>query len=59
MVTRERPEGLTGERPSASAEAARRAELERIAAMSPRERALLALRLGRTVARYAELGRRA
>ena len=34
------------DRPSTSASAARRAERERIAAMSPRERALLSLRLG-------------
>lgn len=37
--------GLYGQRPSKSADAARRREFERIAAMTPRERVLLALSL--------------
>ncbi|WP_375768278.1 hypothetical protein NR798_42450 [Archangium gephyra] len=37
--------GLYGQRPSKSADAARRREFERLAAMSPRERVLLALSL--------------
>lgn len=40
-------EALPPERPSAAARRARERELERISRMSPRERALLALRLGR------------
>jgi hypothetical protein len=40
-------EALPPERPSAAARQARQRELERIARMPPRERALLALRLGR------------
>jgi hypothetical protein len=38
--------GLYGQRPSKSGDASRLAQLARIAAMSPRERMLLALRLG-------------
>jgi len=37
--------GLYGQRPSKSADAARRREFERMAAMTPRERVLLALSL--------------
>jgi hypothetical protein len=37
--------GLYGQRPSKSADATRRREFERLAAMSPRERVLLALSL--------------
>jgi hypothetical protein len=37
--------GLYGQRPSKSADAVRRREFERVAAMSPRERVLLALSL--------------
>ncbi|MGE6757029.1 hypothetical protein ACQKGO_03360 [Corallococcus interemptor] len=39
------PRGLYGQRPSKSADAARRAQFERLAAMTPRERVLLALSL--------------
>jgi hypothetical protein len=39
-------EGFPTQRPSASADAARRAELERIEAMTPMERVLEALALG-------------
>jgi hypothetical protein len=37
--------GLYGQKPSKSADAVRRREFERLAAMSPRERVLLALSL--------------
>ncbi|RYZ10976.1 MAG: hypothetical protein EOO70_10015 [Myxococcaceae bacterium] len=39
------PRGLYGQRPSKSADAARRSQFERLAAMTPRERVLLALSL--------------
>jgi hypothetical protein len=39
------PRGLYGQRPSKSADAARRLPFERLAAMTPRERVLLALSL--------------
>ncbi|NBD10458.1 MULTISPECIES: hypothetical protein [Corallococcus] len=39
------PRGLYGQRPSKSADAARRLQFERLAAMTPRERVLLALSL--------------
>lgn len=42
-------------RRSASADDARRREVERVLAMSPRERALLALRLGRRTRAWAAL----
>jgi len=42
-------------RASASAEDARRREIERILAMTPRERAMLALRLGQRSREYAAL----
>lgn len=41
-----RPRGLYGQRPSKSADAARRAEFARIAAMTPQERMIAALRMG-------------
>jgi hypothetical protein len=47
--------GLLGERASASATGARLLEHERTMAMSVRERALLALRLGRQAVSYASL----
>jgi hypothetical protein len=46
---------LLGERESASAKGARLREHERTMAMTPRERALLALRLGRSLKSYASL----
>ncbi|RKH73967.1 hypothetical protein [Corallococcus aberystwythensis] len=39
------PRGLYGQRPSKSADTARRSQFERLAAMTPRERVLLALSL--------------
>jgi hypothetical protein len=44
--------GLYGQRPSKSADAARRHEFERLAAMSPKQRVLLALYLGRRSRSY-------
>ena len=43
--------GLYGQRPSACADASRRAQIEHVLRMSPRERILLALSLGRTMRR--------
>jgi hypothetical protein len=48
---------LLGERASVSARRARHEEHARILAMTPRERALLALRLGRTLEGYAASAR--
>jgi len=42
-------------RPSASADAARRAQISRVKALSPRERMLLALRLGLLSSRLRKL----
>ncbi len=49
--------GPLGQRPSKSAEEAQRRERERIAAMTPLERALLALRLGRRMREVVSLAR--
>ena len=46
--------GLYGSRPSASADAARRAAIERIWALDVRQRIALALRLGRRCRRLRE-----
>jgi len=56
LPPREKLGSLSGERRSASAEASRQEELERIRQLSPRERVALALRLGRR--RQALLERR-
>lgn len=46
--------GSLKRRPSKSADEARKREIERVLAMTPRERALLALRLGRRMRAIAE-----
>lgn len=46
--------GLYGQRPSKSADAARREQIAEELAMSPRERVLLALRLGRRMKRLQQ-----
>jgi hypothetical protein len=48
----------SGARKSRSADEARRRQIERELAMTPLERALLALRLGRSSRYYAELARK-